>query len=418
MRQAAGITGIALIATALLLYRTWTPFPGLAALPPCLGTALIIAAGESGKNVVGRLLSLRPVVFIGLISYSLYLWHWPLIVFHKFGFTVLDGLDRHQSQALLFALSLILATLSWRLVEMPLRSGALRINRHVLFGGAAVATTIVAIGGAALVASHGVPSRFTQRARDVAAYIDADPVDSRDQYRKGTCFITWETGTPQAFSVSKCLPNGSQEKGLLMLGDSHAAAMWWGFYKSLRGVNVMQATASGCKPVLNQRPRQDPGCAAIMTYVLRDYLPSHKVDAVMIEAHWDDGDLTTLGETIAWLRQKNIPIILIGPIVQYDSSLPRLLAMSINQEDPLLPGRHKERFVEPLDRQMASLSRDTWHVPYVSMYDLFCSKGVCAQYAAPNVPLLSDYGHLTKVGSIITAQRIEALGILPFNDKD
>jgi peptidoglycan/LPS O-acetylase OafA/YrhL len=67
MRQVAGITGIILIAAALLFYRSWTPFPGLAALPPCLGTVLIIAAGESGTHLVGRLLSLKPVVFVGLI---------------------------------------------------------------------------------------------------------------------------------------------------------------------------------------------------------------------------------------------------------------------------------------------------------------------------------------------------------------
>lgn len=79
MREIAGLVGMILIGAALLFYHTWTPFPGLAALPPCLGTAVIIAAGESGTHSVGRLLSLKPVVFIGLISYSLYLWHWPLM---------------------------------------------------------------------------------------------------------------------------------------------------------------------------------------------------------------------------------------------------------------------------------------------------------------------------------------------------
>jgi peptidoglycan/LPS O-acetylase OafA/YrhL len=414
MRHAAGITGIMLVGIALFVYRPWTPFPGLAALPPCLGTALLIAAGESGKNVVGRLLSLRPITFVGLISYSLYLWHWPLIVFSKYGFTVLAGLDHHQTQALLLALSLILSVISWRFVEMPVRSGALRFGRQVLFGGAAVATILVMIGGTALIALHGMPSRFTPEAREVAAYIDADPVDGRDQYRNGTCFITSETATLRDYSVSECLPNGSQEKKLLVLGDSHAAAMWWGFDRSLPRVNVMQATASGCKPVLNQRPRQHAGCTEIMNFALKEYLPSHKVDAVLIEAHWDGGDLASLGETIAWLRENKIPTVLIGPIAQYDSSLPRLLAMSITQQDPLLPKHHLEKFVEPLDREMAMLSRDTWHVPYLSLYDLLCSKGNCEQYAAPGVPLFSDYGHLGKAGSIMVAQRIAALGILPF----
>jgi hypothetical protein len=77
-----------------------------------------------------------------------------------------------------------------------------------------------------------------------------------------------------------------------------------------------------------------------------------------------------------------------------------------------------EKFVEPLDRQMASLSRDTWHVPYVSIYDLFCSNGTCTEYANQGVPMLSDYGHLTKAGSILAARRIDALGVLSVGLKD
>lgn len=410
-REAAGIVGIVLIGATLLLYHTWTVFPGLAAVPPCFGTALVIAAGESGSHSVGRLLSLKPVVFIGLISYSLYLWHWPLMVFYKFGFTVIDGLNHHQSQALLLTLSLMMAVLSWRFVEIPFRSGALRVGRRSLFGLAAGATVAVMIGCSSVVEEQGLPSRFTEQAREVAAYIDADPVDNRDQYREGVCFITAETSALKDYSVSKCLPERKQ-KTILVLGDSHAAAMWWGLDQVLAGVNVMQTTASGCKPVLNQRPRQHAGCTEIMSYALKEYLPSHKVDAVLIEAHWESGDLESLGETIAWLKQHEIPTILFGPIVQYDSSLPRLLAMSINENDPLLPRRHLESFVKPLDLQMEELARYTWHVPYVSMLGIFCGDESCTQYAEPGVPLLSDYGHLTKAGSVLAARKVSGLGVL------
>ena len=60
-------------------------FPGLSALTPCVGSALIIGAGESGSSLIGKILSWRPIVFIGLISYSLYLWHWPVIVLQQMG---------------------------------------------------------------------------------------------------------------------------------------------------------------------------------------------------------------------------------------------------------------------------------------------------------------------------------------------
>ena len=79
LRNLATIIGIGLIAFSVLFYTEQTLFPGLSALAPCVGSALIIGAGESGSSVIGKILSWRPIVFIGLISYSLYLWHWPVI---------------------------------------------------------------------------------------------------------------------------------------------------------------------------------------------------------------------------------------------------------------------------------------------------------------------------------------------------
>src|SRR5262249_35408336 len=82
VRDLASAAGLAMIVVPAFAYTPRTPFPGLAALPPCLGTALLIwsnGRGEGGApTLVGRVLSWRPVVFVGLISYSLYLWHWPL----------------------------------------------------------------------------------------------------------------------------------------------------------------------------------------------------------------------------------------------------------------------------------------------------------------------------------------------------
>src|SRR5258708_7906370 len=80
-RNFLSAAGLTMILASAVLYEKTTPFPGLAAAVPCFGAALIIAAGRDGSSFVGTALSLRPVVFIGMISYSLYLWHWPLIVF-------------------------------------------------------------------------------------------------------------------------------------------------------------------------------------------------------------------------------------------------------------------------------------------------------------------------------------------------
>jgi len=415
-RNCAGIAGVALILFATFLYTDKTPFPGLAGLPPCLGTALIIAAGRNGSNLVGRLLSLKPVVFLGLISYSLYLWHWPVIVFASFGLTPLHGLTRHQIQVELFGISMVLATLSWRFVEQPFRSGILRVSQRTLFTGAAAVLVLTTVASGVVIASAGAPWRFSAEAREIAAYLNGDPHDSRDQYRRGTCFIFSGNETFSDFSMPTCLPQKPGEKSFLVLGDSHAAAMWWGFDQELPNVNVMQATSTGCKPVLHQRPHQFAPCTELMQFIFNSYLPTHKVDAVLMEAHWDDGDLASLGETVELLKQQNVPLFLFGPIVQYDSPLPRLLAMSISRQDPDLPKRHRLDNLDLLDREMEALARNVWHVPYISLISVLCSQSQCTQFAAPDVPLLKDYGHLTKMGSVFTAKKVIALGVLPIGE--
>jgi peptidoglycan/LPS O-acetylase OafA/YrhL len=133
MRNVATLAGIGLILYSITTYNTRTPFPGLAALPPCIGSVLIIGAGEFGSSLVGSVLSWRPLVFIGLISYSLYLWHWPVIILHKLGLSVnlqsvLPARYGNQLAAVRFdmymeiVISFALAILSWRFVERPFRS--------------------------------------------------------------------------------------------------------------------------------------------------------------------------------------------------------------------------------------------------------------------------------------------------------
>ena len=104
------------IAAAVMFFSDKTPFPGYAALLPCLGAALVIWSGSG--TAVARALSFRPMVFIGLISYSLYLWHWPLIVFAKL--LLVQPFTPFQ-QLLLIGLATGLSVLTWRFVETPFR---------------------------------------------------------------------------------------------------------------------------------------------------------------------------------------------------------------------------------------------------------------------------------------------------------
>jgi peptidoglycan/LPS O-acetylase OafA/YrhL len=411
LREITGIAGLGLILASSLFYRTTTVFPGLAALAPCGGTALIIAAGRGGPSLVGRLLSLKPVTFVGLISYSLYLWHWPIIVFHNFGMTIVPGLVRRQAEALLFIVIFISGVLSWRFVEEPFRvGGRLRLSRSTVFRLALAGLGTLAIIGSSALVSSGLPRRFSSEAQQVARYLDRKDTD--EQYRTGTCFMIGRDWDWERFNFNDCLPTDAKKRSLLILGDSQAAHLWWGMGLTFPELNVMQATSAGCKPVLEQRPRQFPGCTRLMRYMLTQYVPSHPTDTVLLSARWDADDLPTLSQTLGWLESQQIHAVLVGPMVQYDAPLPRLLAMSIRQNDPILPGLHRATFVSPLDTTMAEAARSQWRVPYISMVDLLCAGENCVQYAGPGIPLLSDYGHLTKEGSVMVARKLREQGKL------
>src|SRR5579863_4506512 len=137
-REIAAASGLALILAAGLFYSPKTPFPGLSALVPCVGTALIIVAGTRSTTIVGRLLSTKPMVGLGLISYSLYLWHWPILVFQRLGTLLINVASAHVTQAVIFAVALTVSYLSWRFVEEPFRRNHPPIPRRILFSGAGI----------------------------------------------------------------------------------------------------------------------------------------------------------------------------------------------------------------------------------------------------------------------------------------
>jgi peptidoglycan/LPS O-acetylase OafA/YrhL len=408
-RNIASISGLCLILFAGLKYSSTTHFPGIAALAPCLGAVLIIAAGESGSSVVGQALSLRPMVFVGLISYSLYLWHWPIIVFQRVGSVLMKGASDSMLKVVTLGASLVIATLSWKFVELPFRHGKLKLAGPMLFKLAAVAAVVPLSLGAAMLAFHGLPSRFPSESVRVASYLD---YRADNAYRSGTCFISSSYHFDN-FDRADCLRQDSTKPNDLLIGDSHAAMLWYGLSTTFTDVNLMQATSSGCKPTLKPSRADTARCRNLMNYVFKEYLPTHHVDTLLIAGRWTDKDLPRLTRTIAWAKNRGLKVVVFGPIVQYDAALPRLLATSIKQNNPALPNLHHVKSYERLDGKMEAMARDRWKVPYISFFKLLCSSGSCIEYAGNGVPLQADYDHLTQDGSLFMAQKLRDSGGLP-----
>ena len=236
--------GFALMLLPILLYSEQTLFPGIAALWPCLGVTLVIAAGLNHSNqsdlpVVNRLLGTKGPVAIGLISYSLYLWHWPVIVLARYGFDVGHGLLDILG---LLAASVGFAILSYYFVEKPFRHLKFSHRRLTLFAGATVFSFLLIGFGALLNFKSGLPDRLPPEARPLYAA-------TQDFFKPaGKCYDQDNDKLP---GVPYCLVgNREATSEVLVWGDSHANAMRTGFDVAARDANVAAIIIynAGCPP--------------------------------------------------------------------------------------------------------------------------------------------------------------------------
>jgi peptidoglycan/LPS O-acetylase OafA/YrhL len=279
--EALGVLGLASIAAGTVLLSQESTFPGVTALLPCLGAALVIHSGEHRSTLVSRLLSLRGFVFVGLISYSLYLWHWVFFVFARH----LAMRELHVPELLgLIALSVLVSALSWRFIEQPFRRGsaarasaapapAPAASPQRVFALAAVASGALAALGVALVALEGWPGRLNAQA---LAFAEGQ---SSVWTQRAECEgLICEVGTPS--------PGAPR---ILLWGDSHAAAL----APALGAVAADQAIAPivafkiSCPPLVGYRNfgKQPIDCAPFVDDVLR-FVAERNVRHVVLHARW------------------------------------------------------------------------------------------------------------------------------------
>jgi len=400
-REILGVAGAGLLVLAAWLLSPVTPFPGAAALLPCLGAALLLAAGEGPGSVVSSLLGVRPLVFVGLISYSLYLWHWPLVLIARI--CALPGIgDKgplHKASILL--LSVVAAWLSWRFVEQPFRlGGQRRFSQRQVFAGAAAATCLVGSIASLYAWSGGFAYRFPARAVEVGRYLDVAGEGSRN----GVCFIT-STNEFSDFKPSTCTVLDPNRPNYLLFGDSHAAALWTGMNQEFQSVHILQANASGCEPVLGEY--DSTTCGKMRRYVYEQFLPSARVSGVILSEHWKKpADFDRLLPAIHWLQARGINVLIVGPVQEYDTPLPILLAYSISRNDPGLAERHLLPGLAQLDQTIAGHAQRS-NVRYLSLWQATCGSGRCTEYAdaAKTIPMLFDTNHLNAQASVLVARQ-------------
>lgn len=271
--------GLLLVIGAVVVVRPGPHFPGWQALWPVAGSVLLILNGRDG-NPVNRLLSARVPVAIGLISYSLYLWHWPTFTLSVYW---RDGYAGHAEAAAWMLLSVVLATAAWALVERPARRHL--SDRTLLTGFLAMLGITVAVGAGAYL-SEGVPDRFGPPAR---THVEASTSFFIDWSRCST-----ETSGPmEGLKVCRAGPEGTPQ--VLFWGDSHLRAQMSGVLRAAQeaGVPSLIVWHAGCPPLFGlakresaATPAQDQQCLAD-TQRLRQALPRMPtIKRIVVVGRW------------------------------------------------------------------------------------------------------------------------------------
>jgi hypothetical protein len=274
-RALCAALGLALVGYSVLRFDSATPFPGLAVLVPTIGTALLIWSGSGSGTVVNRWLAVSPLVFIGQISYSLYLLHWPVLVFAK-NFLILD-MSTGSSLALL-VVAVALAALSWRFVEQPFRST--RVPRAQVFAGAAAAMTVSIAVGVFIKISDGLPDRFDkptfeQLAREMGVRNSDTCVERRP-----------------AGDTDLCRLGADGQPSFLLWGDSHAGALGpaLGLAASHNEISGSLAFKIGCSPLLGVETHWQPvemsSCAAYNDEILEYIAQRPSLRTIVLASRW------------------------------------------------------------------------------------------------------------------------------------
>ena len=319
-REAISLIGLSAIGISAALFDSLTPFPGVAALLPCLGSVAFIWANRSDITTGGRILAWRPFVFIGQISYSFYLLHWPILVFSLYWFwTEVTWAGRLG----LVAATFLLAVLSWMLVETPVRKKWVLSRRRALFSAAACSMFLLLSCGQLVKVNQGFPSRFGPRTLEYAAsHNDSASVVEADL---------------QAVESGKLAQIGAGEGPVrcLLWGDSHAMALTptLDFILRKEGIRGLGAMRSGTPPLLgfavrNTSPSEESRRfnAAVVKFAIE-----RRVQTVVMAGVWAayaEAPLfeECLRETVNTLTSAGLRVVIVRDIPSHIGDVPRLLA--------------------------------------------------------------------------------------------
>jgi len=433
--ELAAAAGLSLILASVVLLDESRAFPGLLAVPACLGTALLILAGIEHGPFLTRMLSLRPAVAIGLISYSLYLWHWPLLAFARYYF---DRPLRSTELATVLGASLLAAVATYRYVEQPARRLSFNLAPR-LVGAAVLSLGAIALVGQQIYKSRGWTFNLDPEIRRL------DRISrTKNNYRNSCSGAQTLSRTDEACTFGPPRSSGSYD--MVIIGDSHAD-----HYTPAMSVLARQAGLSGrqvsvgrCLALFGYHemtgtPVQQAACRALRDGVVHFVDNNPRLQLAFLAHHWSSYAGKTiwqdvepiylfgsphdqasaqrslevlrqsLEQTIDFLTGRGIHVVLLGEVPLHDHDPIKCIAAAIKQglgaQGCRVALKVVQQRVGTTNRMLAELAKRRENVSFFSPLDSMCDEAWCSPLV-DGVYMYRDRMHLNRIGAEHLARSI------------
>jgi peptidoglycan/LPS O-acetylase OafA/YrhL len=423
-RSLAGVVGTLLIGGAAALLSERVLFPGYLALVPVSASCLLLAAGPQAW-LNRRALAAPPLRFIGRISYQIYLWHWPLLVFAH-----ARGLDSALDLVGVFGLTIALAWATQRFVERPFRyaggSAPVLYRRAIPILAGCLAT--IALAGFLTLKPQLRYQRSLFAASAPAPVLALwEAQFNRIPFpRSRICFLSQSQG-PDKFGagcVEAPLDRGDRRPLVFLWGDSHAAHLFPGLsgLAARHGFRIAEFTATACPPIPGFVSPYRPNCGEINRFVLAEIAALQPAE-VILSARWTfyDGhdpsmgktDVAALGALLDRLAALKVAKrVVVGPSPEWDRGLPQILVENYRAHPAApIPVRMMTHLLPDPGRAEPGLAAATRlaNAVYVSPLEALCNPSGCLTLVPgldPVVPVIGDADHLTPAGSELLVQML------------
>jgi peptidoglycan/LPS O-acetylase OafA/YrhL len=400
----AAILGLGLILGSIVCVHETDPYPGWLTLAPTIGAGLVLWSGNTSRIVL-PLLSSRPLVYVGRISYPLYMWHWPVLWVCATAW----GVDATATRAVVaISISFALACLTFELIEKPVRYGTRWFAPAKAISLVAVIAILALLGQ--IFAINGFPGRWPSEVNTLLTYKFDDSI-----FRIGKCHLKPEQG-PADFSNECFSGRTSGAKHVILWGDSAVTAIEPGLKQVAGGsLDIDELTTSNCPPFIGRyKPMTDrPHCSAINQFAF-NHIKSSSPDVVIISfsPSYDTSLPDQAANTVRELRKFfHGTLVVVGPPPLWPKAFPEtLLKTYLAAPSSGVP----RNLSMPPDVAMASETVDDAVGTAVSAEGaiyLSAARQLCPQrqcLAMPDgEPAVFDRFHMTKGASVIVARAIQ-----------